>query len=92
MSIAKCNKCGGTLFQTEVIMPVGSPREILSIICNSCSSLLAATEYFSAETGLEEIKSEFEKINKKLDVINSNIGQLMSGVQTLYKKVDGKSN
>jgi hypothetical protein len=90
MSIAKCSKCGGSLFQTEVTMPVGSPREILSIVCNSCSTLLGITNYYSSEKDLLEIKDEFKTINKKMDVINANLGQLMNGIKMLYKKVDIK--
>lgn len=88
MSLAKCNKCGSTLFQSEVIMPVGSDREILSIICNSCNAMLGATEYYSTEKGLEILTEEFKQVNKKMDVMNANLGQLMNAIKLIYKKIE----
>ena len=76
MSISKCSKC------------VGSPRELLSVVCNSCSTVNAATNYFSSEKDLEGLKDEFKSIHKKMDVINANLGQLMSALKLLYKQID----
>jgi len=88
MSVSKCSKCGKGIFQIESIMPLGSDRDVLCVICHSCNSIVGTLDYLSATEVQKETNVQIQVLNKKLDTINQNIGQLMNGVKLLYNKID----
>jgi Mg2+ and Co2+ transporter CorA len=91
MSISKCPKCGKSIFQIESITPIGSKRDVITVICHNCSSIAGTLDHEPSSKDQEEIKLQMQVINKKLDTINQNIGQLMNGMKLLYKRIDDQS-
>ncbi len=87
MSVSKCSKCGKGLFQMEAITPIGSDRDILTVICHSCSTIAGTVDYVSTAEELVETNLQIKLLNNKLDTINQNVGQLMNGVKLLYNQV-----
>lgn len=88
MTTSKCPKCGKGVFQVESIMPHGIDRTILCVICHSCNSILGAMDDFENKPDYKEIDLQFQVLNKKMETVNSNIGQLMNGLKLLYNKLD----
>lgn len=92
MTVARCPKCGKGVFQVESIMPHGYDRTIICVICHSCNSLLGTMDDFVHESDDKEVDLQFQVLNKKLETVNNNIGQLMNGLKLLYNKLDGIKN
>jgi beta-N-acetylglucosaminidase len=69
-------------------MPHGCDRTILFVICHSCSSIVGAIDDFKDQSENQEINLQFQVLNKKLETVNNNIGQLMNGLKLLYNKLD----
>ncbi len=88
MSVSKCAKCGNGLFQVEAITPIGSNRDILTVICHACNTIAGTVDYHSTAEELNEANLQIQVLSKKLDTINQNVGQLMNGVKLLYSKID----
>lgn len=88
MTISRCPKCGKGIFQVESMMPNGFNRSILCVICHSCSSILGTMVDSQNEPRNDEIELQFQVLNKKLETVNNNIGQLMNGLKLLYNKFD----
>ena len=89
MGVSKCPKCGKGIFQVESMMPVGYDREILCIICHTCNSIVGTVENFENSNEQNETDLQYQVLNKKLETVNNNIGQLMNGLKLLYNKLDG---
>lgn len=89
MTVSKCPKCGKGVFQVESLMPYGSDRTILCVICHSCSSILGTLNDVDNQSEFKEMNLQFQVLNKKLETVNNNIGQLMNGLKLLYNKLDG---
>ena len=88
MSVSKCSKCGKGIFQIESIMPIGSERDILCVICHHCNSIVGTLDHMSTDDAQKETNVQIQVLNKKLDTINQNIGQLMNGMKLLYNKFE----
>jgi hypothetical protein len=89
MTISRCPKCGKGVFQVESIMPHGWDKSILCVICHTCNSILGAIDDAENKPDNKEIELQFQVLNKKLETVNNNIGQLMNGLKLLYNKLDG---
>ena len=87
MSISKCPKCDKGMFQIESIAPSGSDSNILCVVCHSCSSIVGTLDASNAEEQ-KETNLQIKVLNKKLDTINHNIGQMMNGVKLIYGKIE----
>lgn len=88
MSISRCGKCEKSIFQIESITPIGSERAILCVICHNCNSIAGVLDHAEDEAEGVNLKVQFQILNKKLDTINQNIGQLMNGMKLMYKKLE----
>ena len=88
MGVSKCPKCGKGIFQIESIMPIGYDREILSIICHTCNSIVGTVIDFVKSDEQTETNLQFQVLNKKLETVNNNIGQPMNGLKLLYNKLE----
>lgn len=88
MSISKCSNCGNRMFQVEALTPFGSEKDILCVICNSCSNVVGTLNFDSDADQLKEFELKLSIMNKKLDTINNNIGQLINGLKLVYKKLE----
>lgn len=88
MGVSKCPKCGKGLFQVESIMPIGYDREIMCIICHACSTIVGTVDGYANNDEQNEINLQFQVLNKKLETVNNNIGQVMNGLKLLYNKFE----
>ena len=88
MNASKCSKCGNSVFQIESITPIGSKRDILCVVCHSCNSIAGTLDHLPTTDVQEDANLQIKVLNKKLDTINQNIGQIMNGVKLLYNKID----
>jgi len=88
MSISKCSKCGKSMFQIESLTPIGSKRDIITVICHACNTIVGTMEYSSHNEDEEDFKLQIQVLNNKLDTINNNLGQLLNGVRLLYNKIE----
>ncbi len=64
-------------------------KQYLCVICHTCNSILGAIDDFENKPENKEIELQFQVLNKKLETVNNNIGQLMNGLKLLYNKLDG---
>jgi transcription initiation factor IIE alpha subunit len=87
MSTSKCPKCGKGVFQFESMTPIGANRDILTVVCHTCNSIVGTLDYLSSGEEINELKIQINILHKKLDTINQNLGQLMNGMKLLYNKV-----
>ena len=88
MNISRCPKCGKGIFQVESTIPHGCDRAILFVMCHSCNSILGALEDFNDKPENKEFELQFQVLNKKLETVNNNIGQMMNGLKLLYNKLE----
>ena len=88
MSTSKCPKCGKGVFQVESMTPVGANRDILAVVCHTCSAIVGTVDYLSTTDELNETNLQIKVLHNKLDTINQNLGQLMNGMKLLYKKIE----
>ena len=89
MTTSRCPKCGKGVFQVESIMPHGVDQSILCVVCHNCNSILGAMTDLDNKPDNKEIDLQFQVLNKKLETVNNNVGQLMNGLKLLYNKLDG---
>lgn len=88
MQSSKCPKCGKGVFQVESITPIGSNRDILCVICHSCSTTVGILDYLASGEEIKDANLQINVLNKKLEIVNQNISKLMNGMKLLYNKVD----
>ena len=88
MGVSKCPKCGNGIFQVESMTPIGDDREILCIICHTCNSVVGTADALANSNEKDETNLQFQILNKKLETVNNNIGQLMNGLKLLYNKLE----
>ena len=90
MSTSKCPKCGKGVFQVESMTPIGAKRDILAVVCHTCSTIVGTVDYLSAADELNETNLQIKVLHNKLDTINQNLGQLINGMKLLYNKVESR--
>lgn len=88
MNVSKCPKCATTIFQIESITPHGTDRNIICVICHNCNTVVGSLDYLSVSEEHKKTRLQLDAVNKKLDTINNNIGQLMNGLKLVYSKLD----
>ena len=77
MNTSKCPKCEKGVFQLESLEPIGSNRNILNVICHTCSTVVGSLDYCSNGESQEKTEKQFSEINHKLNVINQNLGKVL---------------
>jgi hypothetical protein len=87
LNISKCPKCSKSIFQIESLTPNGSDKNIICVICHQCNSIVGTLDYFQIEEEFKETNMQIQIINKKLDTINQNIGQIINGIKLLANKM-----
>ena len=80
MNTSKCPKCEKGVFQFESITPIGSKREILNVICHTCSTVVGSLDYCSNGEYQEKTDKQISEINHKLNVINQNLGKVLQHI------------
>lgn len=88
MNVSKCPKCSKGVFQIESITPVGSNSDILCVICHNCNTIVGTIDHLYEDECQKETDLQLKVINKKLDTINHNIGQMMNGIKLIYGKIE----
>lgn len=92
MNVSKCPNCARSIFQIESITPIGSSRDIICVICHNCNSVVGTLDYISVSDENAKLNNQLGVINKKLETVNNNIGQLMNGLKLVYSKLENKNS
>ena len=69
-----CPKCGGGSFQLEPITVMGGEDIILAVCCYTCHTTIGTLADPAA-------------IDKKLGIINQNLGQIINGMKQLSNQL-----
>ena len=71
--------------------PVGTERNIVCVICHNCNTVVGTLDYISVTEEHDKLQNQLGIINKKLETVNNNIGQLMNGLKLVYGKIENKN-
>ena len=47
MALSTCVKCGGTLFETSEVEPLGSKFKLIFVQCAICGGVVGVLEYYN---------------------------------------------